>query len=226
MINPTEEQLKAFHDDIQVFLAEIKEQKKRIQEDLKAITLSSSDIRVCDFGCGCGYSTYCLASILNASQLIGIDSDPVVIHKANNWFKAVKLHKQLSVKEEIPDDILTQEANQILGIVKHPEFLVGNVVLGKDLPSDIDLAYCRRLLVNIGVGNYENNVSSINGCKLAIRNIVKTIKPGGLFVVVEEVQRVDFSQLLEEAGLYYQDKSYFQLGGAIPFYRYTYRKAE
>jgi len=124
MINPTEEQLKSFNDDIEAFFVEINEQRKRVQEDLKAIIWSSSSRKVCDFGCGYGYTTYCLSSILNANESIGLDSNPDAIHKANNWFKAVKLHKQLSAREEMPDDILTRETNQILGIVRPPEFLV------------------------------------------------------------------------------------------------------
>jgi hypothetical protein len=222
----TPENIQALNDEIKAFLVEVNEQKKRLQEDLKAIKHFSSDIKVCDFGCGFGHTTYCLSSILSATESIGIDSDPFAIHKASLWFDAVKLQKQLSVEEEISDDILTQETDRILEIVRPPEFLVRDVVSGKDLPSEIDLAYCRKLLVNIGVGNYENNVSGIAGCKLAIKNIVKTMTPGGWFVAVEQVQGVDFSHLLEDEGLHYENKTRFQLGGGLPCYRYVYRKPD
>ena len=226
MINPTEKQLKSFNDEVKAFFVEIEEQKKRIQKDLQVVELPLLNRRICDFGCGLGYTTYCLASMLNATESIGVDTDPAIIHKASLWFKAVKLHKQLSAKEEATDEILTQEANQMLRIVQSPEFLVRDVVSGEDLPSNINLAYCRKLLVNILAGNYENNISGIDGCKLAIKNMAKTITPGGWLVAIEEKQGGDFSQLFEMGGLYCVDKTYLQLGSAIPCYRYVYRKPE
>jgi len=226
MINPTEDDIRPLNNDIETFLNILSKKRKEIHEDLKGINLSLLGGKVCDFGCGNGYTTYCLTAILNATESIGVDSDPIAIDRASLWFKAVKLYKQFSAKEEISDDILTQKTNQTLGIIKPPEFLVRDVVSGEDLPSDISFAYCQKLLVNIGAGNYKNNISGITGCKLAIQNIVKTMLPGGWLVAVEETQGGDFSQLFEEEELFYVAKSYFQYQGVLPFYRYVYKKPE
>lgn len=226
MINPTENQLKSLNDEVKAFFVEIEEQKKRIQKDLQAVELPLLNRKICDFGCGLGYTTYCLASILNATESIGIDSDPATIHKAGLWFKAVKLYKQLSTKEETTDEVLTQEANQMLRIVRFPEFLVRDVVSGEYLPSNIGLAYCRKLLVNILTGSYGNRISGIDGCRLAIQHIVKTIMPGGWFVAVEEISGGDFTPLIDESMLSRVDITHFQLGGAIPCYLYVYRKPD
>jgi SAM-dependent methyltransferase len=137
MTNFTQEDIKAFNDDVEAFFVEINEQKKRVQEDLKTVELPLLNGRICDFGCGPGYTTYCLASILNVTESIGIDIDPFEIRKAMLWFEAVKLYKQRATKEELSENAITQETNRALGIIRHPEFLVG----------DISLVYCRKLRI-------------------------------------------------------------------------------
>lgn len=224
MINPTAEQLKLFNDEITAFFIEVEEKKKRVQNDLQSLKLPLLNRKICDFGCGLGYTTYSLASILNATESIGIDIDPVVVRKANLWIKAIKLHMQLTAKDTLSDFATTQKANQTLGILSPPKFLTKDVISGKKLPSKIGLAYCRKLLVNIIAGNYENKISGIDGCKLAIQNIAKTIISGGWFIAVEEKQGGDFSPLLEEYGLSCVAKTDFQLGGALPYVRYLYKK--
>ena len=224
MMRTTEEQFNAFNEDIHSFFDEVNKQKNSIQEDLKAVQLPLVNGKICDFGCGLGYTTYCLASILNATKSIGVDNDSATIHKANLWFKALELYKQISIDEETTDGILTQEVNHMVSTLHPPEFLVRDVVAGENLPSHISLAYCRKLLVNIFVGGYENNMSGLDGCQLAIQNIVKTLTPRGWFVAIEERQGGDFSQLFEKCGLNIVDKTSIQLNGALPCYRYVYRK--
>jgi SAM-dependent methyltransferase len=226
MTTMNEEDINAFNEDVKAFLNKVSDEKKLLGEDLKLIEHPLSNGKICDFGCGSGYTTYSLMSILNATEGIGIDIDPAAIHRAALWFKAIKLHKQLNAKENLSDSVITQEANHILGIVKPPEFKVGNVVSGENLPSDVSLAYCRRLLVNIVHGNYHDNLSGAERAKLAIKNMVNSIIPGGWIVAVEDASGGNFCRLLEEENLYCWNIIRFQLNGVIPFYRYVYRKPQ
>jgi len=224
MINLTKEEIKAFNDSIKAFFDKISETKKQLQEDLEVVELPWSNRKICDLGCGFGYTTYCLTSLLKTTQTTGIDIDPLAINQAENWFKAVKLYEQLTSEQELSDDVLTAEAKKILGIEQPPNFVVGDVISGENLPLNVSLAYCRRLLVNIVHGDYKDKLSGIERVKLVIRNITNTIVPEGWFVAVEESSGGDFSKFIEEEGLSCVNIIPFQLSGIVPYRRYIYKK--
>jgi len=224
MTNPTEENIKAFNNEIKDFFHTIDDQKKLLSEDLKAIKFPLPVGKIVDFGCGSGYTTYCLTSILDAPEAIGIDIDPNAIYRAALWFKAVKWHVEHSTEEKLSDSVIIQQSNLKLGIIKPPEFIVGDVVSGKNLPSGVSLAYCRRLLVNIVHDNYDDGSSGTDRAKLAIKNMVGTIIPGGWFIAVEEASGGNFCRLLEEENLYCVNIIRFHLDGVVPYYRYVYGK--
>lgn len=224
MNNPTEKYIKAFNNDIAIFLSRINEDKEQLQNDLADINLPLPTGKICDFGCGLGFTTYCLASILNATESVGIDVDPHSINQAKKWFEAIKLHTQFTSEMTLSDNIIYQKSNLLLGTLKPPEFVVGDVISGENLPSDITLAYCRKLLVNILHGNHKDNLHGIDRTRLAINNIVKTIAHGGWFVAVEEFSGGNFSQLLEEQGLQRINVTQFSLSKIVPCTRYVYRK--
>lgn len=226
MINPTQEDTEMSNNYIKDFINNISNEKKLLQEDLKALELPLQVGNVSDFGCDCGLTTYCLTSIVNATKTIGIDNNPTSINRAMHWYEAVKWHIQLTNKETLSDDIMSQKANLLLGISRPPEFIVGDVISGENIPSEISLAYCRRLLVNIAHGKYEDNLSGVERARLAIKNMARKIISGGWFIALEESSGGNFSQLLEEEGLQRINVAPFQVNSIVQYTRYVYRKLD
>jgi hypothetical protein len=224
MNSPTEEVLKAFKNEVADFLSRIIENKEQLQNDLADIELPLPTGKICDFGCELGFTTYCLASILNATESVGADIDVSAINQAKKWFKAINLYIQFTSEKPLSDDIVYEKSNLLLGILKPPEFAICDVVSEENLPSDISLAYCRKLLVNIACGNYSDNIFDIDKVRLTIKNIAKKIVHGGWLIVVEETKGGNFSHLLEEQGLRRINVAQFSLNKIVPYTRYVYRK--
>ena len=109
MIIPTEEEINAFNMDIKDFFDTLCDEKKWLSEDLRAIELPLLGGKICDFGCGFGHTTFCLMSILGASEAIGIDIDPNVIKRARLWFEAVKYYIEHSTEEKLSDSEITNK---------------------------------------------------------------------------------------------------------------------
>jgi SAM-dependent methyltransferase len=218
--NPSKEHLAAFNNGIRDFLNHIKNNKEQLKEGLRDIELPLPISKISDFGCGFGFTTYCPTSILNITESIGVDLDPLLIDQANKWFKAIKLHIQFESEKILPDNIVYQRANMLLEVLQPPAFIVGDVISGENLPSGIALAYCRKLL-----GNYKDNLSGIDQARLAINNIAKNIVHGGWLVAVEESSGGNFSQLLDQQGLTQVSITQSSPNKIVPLYtRYVYRK--
>ena len=106
MIKPDREVLTAFNSNIANLLSQIKINKKQMQEDLLDVELPLPTGKVCDFGCGLGFTTYSLSSILRATETIGVDIDSSVVAQSSKWFEAIKLHIQFQSENTLPDDFL------------------------------------------------------------------------------------------------------------------------
>jgi len=115
--------------------------------------------------------------------------------------------------------------NSKLKILKHPSFIIGDVISDRNLPSGISLSYCRKLLVNIKFGSYPDNLSGEDRVRLAIKNLSKNMARGGWFIAVEEISGGDFSPLLEEQGLTKVNIAQISPNKIVPLYtKYLYRK--
>lgn len=217
MDNLSHEDIVKFRDYMEnKYFTKLESTKKQIYDDVESVNQNTTIEKVCDFGCGSGFTTFSLMSALNASRAIGVDIDNEVIFRAKTrreWIiKYVKLNAQsVQNKEE-----LIEEAYHVLDIQCLPEFRVGDVVEGKNLPDSIDLAYCRRLLTNI----YNNGGDKLT--ELAIKNIARTIRPGGLFIAVEEL---DLSPFFDQSNLQRVRLEHFSYRGRVlPHIRYLYRR--
>jgi hypothetical protein len=82
-----------------------------------------------------------------------------------------------------------------------PQFRRGNIVLGKNLPRNIDFAYCRKVLTNIKGKEYENTPSGKGALLVGISNIVNCIRPHGWICIVEYDKEFKLGQYLERGGL-------------------------
>lgn len=217
MDNLSHEDIVKFSDYMEnKYFTKLESTKKQIYEDVESVNKNTPIEKVCDFGCGSGFTTFSLMSVLNASRAIGVDIDNKVIFRAKTWrewiIKYIKLNAQsVQNKEE-----LIEEAYHVLDIQCFPEFRTGDVITGKNLPDSLDLSYCRKLLVNI----YGDNGGK--GIELAIENIVGSVKPGGWIIAVEEC---DISSFLDQADLQrISVRPFYYEGWVRQFFRCSYKK--
>jgi len=199
-----------FFQDMRRFFRALSEMQKDISEDLDTIPTNQPYQRICDFGCGDGLSTLNLTSSLGAEKAFGVDKYESNINRAKLWGRALTKFIELS---EVNDDIdidLQDQATKVIALHQSIEFKVGDVARN-EMPSNLNIAYCNLLLVNIYKSAYENQLSGISGVEAAIENISKSLVGGGYFLAIEQYgQGLDFNYLFEKVGL---------KGNGIPFLR-------
>ena len=190
-----------FLQDMRGFFRTLSERQKDISEDLKTIPTNQPYQRICDFGCGDGLSTLNLTSSLVVEKAFGIDKYESNINRAKLWGRALTKFKELSEVNNDIDTDLQNQAAKVLALHQNIEFKVGDVS-GNELPSNLNIAYCNLLLVNIYNSAYENQLSGISGVEAAIENISKSLAGGGYFLAIEQYgQGLDFNYLFEKVGL-------------------------
>ena len=157
-----------------------------IQEELDLIGLSENGLKICDYGCGSGITTYGLALQIEDSECFGIDkfdgeSTPTlnIMVQFTESIKSGCEERSLSIKI-IPDELCN-----LIRKKRSPVFLRGDIVLGKNIPRDLDLAYIKRVLINIYNGKHGNIHSGKKGLELAIKHIAGSVRPGGLVCAIE-----------------------------------------
>ena len=135
--------------------------------------------KVGDFGCGWGYITWSLMQEISVSECIGIDKfdpkTPPVWYQVEAGFSLEK----------------TQELSKQIDANKYPDFRQVDIISGKNIPSDFDLIYCKRLLYNIFNENSRLELGQ------AINHIAQALKPNGWFCLVE-INDLSFKTSLEE----------------------------
>lgn len=187
-------------------LEQLRLELEDVQEDLKGIPLNTPDIRVGDFGCGQGYTTLSLMLVLHAAECFGIDkfSGQMLspsLQEVQRRFDEIK-STVLSSLDDSSIDSLSKEILILLNNNRWPLFRQNDILKGSDLPNDLDLVYCKRLLGPIYDGEDGNPIRGDAAVKLAIDNIAGSIRNGGLFCLVERSAK-DFSLYLEQAHLAY-----------------------
>jgi len=151
---------------------------EELREDVMDLPINEFK-KVGDFGCGWGFTTWCLMREIPNSECIGIDKfdpkDPpppcskdFSLEYVQNWYKEADTNN-------------------------YPDFLQRNIVGDNNLPSDFDLIYCKRLLYNIF-----NKDSSAEQLAQAINHIAQALKSNGWFCLVE-IQESSFKDVLEES---------------------------
>jgi hypothetical protein len=181
-------------------------EREDVQADLMGLGLGLSPFKIAEVGCGWGYTTLSLMLELQTSECIGVDQfvknyllDVPSIEDVNLQFD--------EIKNEVLSNAYTSEDDSIKGEIHHifhkgcfPEFQVGDVVTGDNLPLNLDFIYCKKLLQNIFDGGYGNHYKGDEGVNLAINHISRTVKQGGLICIVEPAG-TNFMPFLEQAGL-------------------------
>jgi SAM-dependent methyltransferase len=186
------------------FFERLKLEIEDIQYELKDAPVNISNPKVGDFGCGAGVTTLSLMLILQANQCIGIDKKDYDTEQSFS-----KLRDALETFTNVEEGSLQQDLQRLFRKTNGPVFQIADVLEGQNLPNGLDFAYCKRLLCNIYGGDYENIINGEEGVWLAISNITKTLKQGGIFCVVETM---DFAPFFESIGLKVLQSFHFQRG--------------
>lgn len=109
--------------------------------------------RVGDFGCGNGLHTFALAGELPTARCIGVDK---------HIGEAASVASALAVSVGgVGDGALAclVESRRMPGLRR------GDVVTGANLPWQLDLVYCKRLLLNIQGGAHDNRLAGRDGVR-------------------------------------------------------------
>jgi SAM-dependent methyltransferase len=171
--------------------------REDIREEFDSLGISPRFSRIGDFGCGNGITTFGLAIETQASKCIGIDlfSKEVKITPK----KIEQLIQTLSIecKERSKYD---QELCELIKTDRVPKFQQGNIVTNINLPQEMDLAYCKKVLVNLFFKEYEGIQSGEQGLINGLRNIFESLCSGGRLCVIEYYNDFILEKYLEKSG--------------------------
>jgi hypothetical protein len=186
------------------FFKNLKLELEDLQEELRSVSLNIPDSRVGDFGCGAAYTTLSLMLLLMANECVGIDkfagdSFSPSCQEVRQGFDAVK-DTILNAPGNLQENALKRDIWKLFSGARCPTFQQGDVLIGHNLPSNLDFAYCKRLLGNIYSGEYDNSPKGEEGVSRAINNMVGTLRQGGILCVVEKAN-IYFAPSIERTGL-------------------------
>jgi hypothetical protein len=160
--------------------------REDVREELELIDLGEKIEKLCDFGCGTGLTTYTLALELEGSECIGIDrfdgeTSPTLDTSLRHAERLGNQCRDQSLKSKV----LAKDFCRLLQGPRTPQFKKGDFLLGHNLPCGIDLAYCKRILVNTYKGHHGSTPSGEEGLFQTINHIAGSVRPGGYVCVIE-----------------------------------------
>ncbi|MFW9780352.1 MAG: hypothetical protein ACFFE8_16035 [Candidatus Heimdallarchaeota archaeon] len=180
-----------------------------IREDIRKIMqrfgLKPEKIRICDFGCGSGITTFALSLELDKSICIELDKfsgdfqySLDEIRKLENHlcnYCSNNLMNKLRIGEKTAIDLC-----QLMADNRLPSFIRGDIVTGSNLPRDIGLAFCQRIFINIKKGKQGKKRAEQENLLRAIENIVNSLSDGGYLLSIE-FAKFELIPSLKECGL-------------------------
>jgi len=163
-----------------------------IEQELEGLPFTKPDCKICDFGCGEGYTTLGLMLHLDAVACTGVD-------KYKTWqlptLEEAKL--QFITPEDSSIDRLSVRIKHLLHNGRFPRFQQDDVLRPNNLPGNLDLAYCKLFLGNIYGGDFNNSPKGIDGFNLAINSIMDCVKQDGILCLVEKHNWTESLEKLE-----------------------------
>jgi hypothetical protein len=157
-----------------------------VQEELNLLGYSKQPTRICDFGCGNGLTTYSLALQFGAAECIGMDRfNSIGAPRVEDLHQFQEILKRYCVEETTRKQPFSEDLCRLVLEKRLPHFRRGDFLMGENLPDVVDLAYCKRIFVNVFGGKYAEDPSGEEGLHLAIERITASIRPQGYLCAVE-----------------------------------------
>jgi SAM-dependent methyltransferase len=174
--------------------------RENIREELDSLEIQKENLKICDFGCGNGITTFGLALEAKGSVCTGVDlfneETGITIREISRYIEIVKDQYHQTVVNPYPDDLW-----KLINDNRTPKFQAGNIVLNKNLPNNIDLAYCKKVLINIMEKEYAGTPSGEQGLLAGLRNIAKCVRSNGWLCAVEYDKEFILEKYFELCGL-------------------------
>jgi hypothetical protein len=171
--------------------------REDIREELDIVGIKPTNLRICDYGCGNGITTFGLAIEAKGSECIGVDlfgkDSKIGINEIDQIIKNVS-------NKTAEKDKHFSEAYELIKTNRVPMFRQGNIVKNINLPTDIELAYCKKLLVNIFAKEYEGIPSGENGLIAGLRSIYQSLRSDGLLCAIEYFDDFTLREYFEQCG--------------------------
>jgi hypothetical protein len=174
--------------------------REDIREEFDLMSIQQRGMRICDFGCGNGLTTFGLAIEAEESECIGID----LFEDDEGGFSLIKLMQDIDMMNKScsePGQRLNRELGALCQLVasdRIPTFRVGNIVNGTNLPENLDLAYCKKILVNIHGKSYAGTEYGDRGLIKGLMNIRESLGRDGMLFVVEYDKESKIRKYLED----------------------------
>lgn len=174
--------------------------REDIREEFDLLGIPDTVSRICDFGCGNGITTFSLALEVEGSKCIGIDlfENKASPEKLNQYIEIVKTKCE---NMQSPKASFSTDLCKLILENRSPQFNRGNIVLNQNLPGNIHLAYCKKVLINILDKKYENIPSGEKGLLDGLKHINRSIKSDGWLCVIEYDREFKLESYLEMSGL-------------------------
>jgi hypothetical protein len=170
---------------MKLYLTQLEDECIDVQDDISTIYINDSEFTIADFGCDNGIST-CSLALLFQQQVIGIDSNANAVAEAMAFIQCFLDTQNFQENFSYAENVFIERVNKIRNLKYIPMFTCGNVVSGENLPQNIKLAYCKRILNPIHEGDDNNSISGMEGVYFALKNITKCVFDDGWIVIIEK----------------------------------------
>ena len=175
--------------------------REDIREEFDLLGVPSNLSRICDYGCGNGLTTFGLALESQGAECVGVD-----LFDEPTKPTPEKLSQYVGAVEDECNHTAPNNAfpGNVCGLIKErrlPQFIRGNIVLNHNLPQNIDLAYCKKVLTNLLGKESEGTPSGEVGLRLGLKNITQNLTAGGFLCVVEYDKDFGLGNYLESSQL-------------------------
>jgi hypothetical protein len=158
--------------------------REDIREEFGQLDISPKGLRVCDFACGSGIFTFSLALEIAEAECIGVDlfSEELSPKKLRQYIGVVRGQCQSpkTTRNLFPVDLCRLVLEE-----REPQFIKGDIIGNQNLPGNIDLAYCKKILFNLMGEDSKDRLSGEERLLVGLKNITNSIRPSGLICVIE-----------------------------------------